>query len=394
MKESLVFLGAKRTAFGANGGSLKNENPTELALCASIAAIKQAGVAPDQIDHSIFGSLIPSSRDALYLPRHVGLKVGMPEDRPALGINRLCGTSFQVVVEAYQQMCTGDTKIALVGGSENMSASPYALRNARWGLKMGNSEAVDMLFEALEDTYAKAPMAITAENLAVKYGLSRDQVDQYALRSQKLTLKADLEGCFEDEITPYEIKDRKGNVVQITKDEHPRKDATIEALSKLKPVFKKDGVVTAGNASGIVDGAGAMVVATEAEAKRLGLNPLGRLVSYGIAGCDPKMMGIGPVPAIKQALKKAGLTLDQIDLIEVNEAFAAQALSVQKELQIPDEKFNIHGGAIAIGHPLAATGARITSHLLYQLRKSKQKYAIASACIGGGQGIALVLEAF
>jgi acetyl-CoA acetyltransferase family protein len=311
-----------------------------------------------------------------------------------LGVNRLCGTGFQVIVEAFHQMLAGDTQVALVGGVENMSMSPYLIRGARWGMKMGHGEMTDMLMESLYDKYAEAPMAITAENLAVKYGITRDQADEFALRSQQLAKKAFDEGRFKNEIAPYEIKDRKGNAQAMACDEHPKPDTTKEILGKLRPVFKKDGVVTAGNASGIVDGAAAMVVATETRAKKEGWKPLGRLVAYGISGCDPKIMGIGPAPAARQALKRAGMKLEQMDLIEVNEAFAPQALAVEKELEINREIFNTSGGAIAIGHPLAASGTRITQHLLYELKRAGKRYGLGSACIGGGQGIALILEVF
>jgi acetyl-CoA C-acetyltransferase/acetyl-CoA acyltransferase 2 len=299
-----------------------------------------------------------------------------------------------VIVEAFHQMLAGDTKIALVAGVESMSMTPYIFRGGRWGTRMGHQPMTDLLLEALHDTYAEMPMAITAENLATQYSISREASDQFALRSQKLCAKAIAEGRFQNEIAPFEIKDRKGNPSTLDHDEHPKPETTMEILGKLKPVFKKDGVVTAGTASGIVDGAAAMVVATESEAKRRGAKPLGRLVSYGIVGCDPKIMGIGPVGAAKQALLRAGLSLGQMDLIEVNEAFAPQALSVQKELGIPDEKFNLSGGAIAIGHPLAASGTRITQHALYELARLKKRYALVSACIGGGQGIALIIESF
>ncbi|MBY0470085.1 acetyl-CoA C-acetyltransferase [bacterium] len=391
---SLVFLSGKRTPFGANGGALRDVNPVDLAVAACKAALEQAHVSPEQINHVIIGNILASAPEFLYLPRHVGLKVGVPQAVPSLGLNRLCGTGFQAIVDASQQMIAGDTEVALVGGVENMSMAPYLLRNVRWGAKMGHFQTTDLLMESLNDTYAQAMMAITAENLAVDYKISREESDEFSLRSQKLYSQAAHDGRFTDELTPFPIKDRKGNVVNFEKDEHPRPETTAEGLAKLKPVFKKDGVVTAGAASGIVDGAAAMVVATEQRAKKEGWKPLGRLVSYGIAGCDPKIMGIGPVPASQIALKKAGMTLDQMDLIEVNEAFAPQTLAVQKALKIPMEKLNTNGGAIAVGHPLGATGVRITQTLLYQLRRSKKRYGLASACIGGGQGIALVLEAF
>lgn len=392
--ESLVFLAGKRTPFGAYGGSLKDVSPTDLAILASRAALEQARVEPREVDHVIFGNVIHSAPDSIYSPRHIGLRLGIPEDRPALGINRLCGTGFQVIVEAWQQMLAGDTRIALVGGAENMSMSPYVMRGARWGLRMGNSQLIDVMTESLFDSYAQAPMAITAENLAARYGITREQADEFALRSQKLYAEALAGGRYQEELAPYPLQDRKGNSQPIEKDEHPKSETTAEALMKLKPVFKKDGMVTAGNASGIVDGAAALVVATESEARRRGAEPLGRLVSHGIVGCDPRIMGIGPAPAARKALERVGMKLDQMDLVEVNEAFAPQALAVERELGIDRSRLNVDGGAIAVGHPLAASGARITQHVLYALRRRKKRLGLVSACIGGGQGIALVVEAF
>ncbi len=385
MKQTLVFLGGKRTPFGANGGSFKDINPTDLGVAASRAALEQAKVRPDQVDHVIFGNVIQAAPDSAYTPRHVGLHLGIPQSVPALGVNRLCGSGFQSVVEAYHQMLAGDTQVALVGGVENMSMTPYVLRNARWGMKMGHKQVVDMLVEALTDSYAQIPMAITAENLAEKYNISREEADAFALRSQQLTREAIAAKRFDDEITPMGA---------VTADEHPRPQTDQASLAKLKPVFKAGGTVTAGNASGIVDGAAALVVSTEERAKKEGWTPLGRMISYGISGCDPKIMGIGPVSASQIALARAGMTLDQMDLIEVNEAFASQALAVEKELKIPREKFNLDGGAIAIGHPLAASGTRIVQHLLYALKQRKKRYGLGTACIGGGQGIAMILEAF
>jgi acetyl-CoA acetyltransferase family protein len=392
--QSLVFLSGKRTPFGANGKTLKDIPTTDLGVAASKAALAQSGVRADQVDHVIFGSLLYTTPETIYIPRHIGLKSGVPEDRPALGVNRLCGTGFQVVVEAFHQMLAEESQVALVGGVENMSMAPYAIRGARWGLRMGNQQIADTLTEGLTDAYANSPMAITAENLAEKYGITREQVDRFALRSQQNFAQAQKNGALQAEIEPFSIQDKKGNTVSFAQDEHPRPDTTMETLAKLKPVFKKDGIVTAGNSSGIVDGAAAMVVATEKFAHANGLKPLGRLVSYGISGCDPKIMGIGPAPAARQALKRAGMTLAQMDLVEVNEAFAAQALAVQKELEIPESVFNVNGGAIAVGHPLAASGTRITMHALAELRRRGKRFALVSACIGGGQGIALVVEAY
>jgi acetyl-CoA acetyltransferase family protein len=391
--ESLVFLAGKRTPFGANGGTLRDINPTELSVSASQAALEQAKVDPKEVDHVIFGNVLHSAPDSIYTPRHVGLKLGVPVSVPALGINRLCGSGFQVIVEAYHQMLAGDTRIALVGGVENMSMSPYVLRGARWGMKMGHTPLSDMMVDSLYDTYAELPMALTAENLADLHGISRADSDAFAIRSQKFYQEAATQGRFKEEIAPIQVKDKKGNALMLDRDEHPKPETTLERLDQLKPVFKKNGMVTAGNASGIVDGAAALVVATESEAKRRGAQPLGRLVAYGIAGCDPKIMGIGPVPAAQIALKRAGMNISQMDLVEVNEAFAPQTLAVAKELEIPQDILNVNGGAIAVGHPLAASGARIIQTLLYELRRRKKRFGLGSACIGGGQGIALIVEA-
>jgi acetyl-CoA C-acetyltransferase/acetyl-CoA acyltransferase 2 len=392
MKESLVFIAAKRTPFGSNGGSLKDVTPTQLGVHTAKAVLAQAGVRPDQIDHVIYGNVLHSAPDSIYSPRHIGLHAGIPIAVPALGLNRLCGSGFQSIIEAYQQMCAGDTEVALVGGIENMSMSPYAVRGARWGLRMGNHEMIDTMVEALTDRYAGAPMAITAENLADQYKISREDSDLFSLRSQQLAKSALDAGAFKDEIAPFPITDRKGNTVELAADEHPRPTTTIENLQKLKPMFKKDGIVTAGVASGIVDGAASMIVCTEARAKKEGWKPLGRMVAYGISGCDPKIMGIGPAPASRIALERAGLKLSQMDLIEVNEAFAPQTIAVERELGINRDVLNLDGGAIAIGHPLAASGTRIMSHLLYALKRRGKKFGLGSACIGGGQGIAIIVE--
>ena len=392
-RPQLVFLSGRRTPFGSNGGSLKDINPTDLGVAAGRAALEQAKVAASDIDHVIVGNVLHSAADSIYMPRHIGLKLGVPEAIPALGVNRLCGSGFQAIIEAYQQMCAGDSKVALVGGVENMSMSPYILRGGRWGLRMGHAPLTDMMMESLTDSFAGMPMAITAENLGAKYKITRSESDAFALRSQTKTKEALAGGRFQAEIAPYSIVDRKGQTLTLDRDEHPKPETTSETLAKLKAVFQKDGQVTAGNASGIVDGAAMMVVATDTEAKRRNLLPMGRLVSYGVVGCDPKIMGIGPAPAARIALERAGMKLEDMDLIEVNEAFAPQALAVQKELGIPDDKFNVNGGAIAIGHPLAASGTRLTMTILYELKRRKKRFGLASACIGGGQGIALVVEA-
>lgn len=397
MTDSLVFLSGKRTPFGANGASLRDVSPTDLGVHASQAALAQAGIDPGQIEHVIFGNVLHSARDSIYMPRHIGLKSGVPKNVPALGVNRLCGSGFQTVVEAFQQMAAGDTRLALVGGVENMSMSPYVLRGARWGLRLGHAEVYDLMTDSLIDTYAGMPMAITAENLAVKYKIDRTDSDRFALRSQLLAASAQTEGRFTDEIAPMTLPDGKGATRALDRDEHPRPQTTQDTLAKLKTVFKKDGVVTAGNASGIVDGAAAMVVATESEANRLGKKPLGRMIAYSVVGCEPSLMGIGPAPAIREVLKKSKMKIDAFDLIEINEAFAPQTLAVVRDLELDegfwDSHLNVNGGAIAIGHPLAASGTRILMHLLYELKRRGKRYGLGSACIGGGQGIAIAIEA-
>jgi acetyl-CoA acyltransferase 2 len=392
LPREIWILGAKRTAFGTFGGSLKDLTATDLAVEAAKAALAQARVSPEDVGHVVFGNVQQTSPDAIYHARHVGLRAGVPIAVPALTVNRLCGSGFQAVVTGAEQIALGDAEICLVGGSENMTQAPHVLRGARQGFAFGKPPPLeDSLWTALTDSFTGMPMAITAENLAEKYGISRTDCDAYALRSQKAWAEADAAGRFRDEIVPLEIKTRKGPVA-FARDEHPRPDTTPEGLAKLAPVFKKDGVVTAGNASGICDGAAALVLASRQAAERRGLQPLARLVQWGVAGCDPKIMGIGPVPAIRSALERAGLETKQVDLYEVNEAFAAQYLAVEKELSLPRDRTNVNGGAIALGHPLGASGARIAGHLAYELVRRNGRTAVGSACIGGGQGIAVVLE--
>ena len=387
----IVFLSAKRTAFGGFGGGLKDLSATDLGVEASRAAITQAQVKPEQIDHVIFGNVMQTSADAIYLPRHIGLRCEIPQEVPALAVNRLCGSGFQAVVSGAEQLALGDAECVLVGGTESMSQAPHIVRGARWGIPLGKGGLEDSLWTALTDSYTGLPMAITGENLAEQYNLSQEEVDTYSVRSQVRHGKAQEAGAYDQEIAAIEIK-RKKKVLTIDKDEHGRPDTTVEGLAKLPKVFKKDGVIHAGAASGICDGAAAMVMATRAFADANGLKPIGRLVNWGISGCDPTIMGIGPVPAIEKCLTRSDTTLDQMDLIEVNEAFAPQVLAVQKALNIPEEKFNVDGGAIAVGHPLGASGARITAHLLYALQQRKMKLGLGSACIGGGQGIAVLVE--
>lgn len=395
LSRDIVFLSAVRTPFGTFGGALKDFSAVDLTVFAARAAMERAGVEPAEIQHSIFGNVMQTTSDAIYFARHVALKAGCPVEVPALTVNRLCGSGFQAVVNGAQEILLGEAEVCLVGGGESMSQAPHIARGLRWGLPLGKMPPLeDSLWEGLTDSYAGMPMAETAEKLAVQYGLDRGCVDEYALRSQQTAKAAWDAGIFEDEVIGVPVKNpRTRQTEEFRRDEHMRPDSTLEGLAKLRPVFKADGVVTAGNASGIGDGAGAMVVSSEEYARKKGAKPLARLVSWGVAGVDPTIMGIGPVPASKIALRKAGMTLDQMDLIEVNEAFAPQVCAVERELKIPREKFNVHGGAIALSHPLAASGARITAHLIHALRATGKRYGLGSACIGGGQGIAVIIEA-
>jgi len=391
---SVVFLSGVRTPFGTFGGALKDMSAVDLTVHAAKAAIERAGVAPTDVQHAIFGNVMQTTSDTVYFARHVALKAGCSIETPALTVNRLCGSGFQAVVNGAQEILLGEADVCLVGGGESMSTAPHIARGLRWGTPLGRAPALeDSLWEALTDSYAGLQMGQTAENLAEQYGLDRGCVDAFALRSQTLARDAWAAGVYADEVVGVPVRNPKTRQVEeFKRDEHMRPDTTAEVLAKLKPVFKEGGVVTAGNASGIGDGAAALVMASEAYARERGLTPMARLVSWGVAGVDPKIMGIGPVPASKNALKRAGLTIDDMGLIEVNEAFAPQACAVERELRIPRDKFNIHGGAIALSHPLGASGARITAHLLHALRAAGKRYGLGSACIGGGQGVAVVVE--
>lgn len=390
----VVFLSAVRTPFGTFGGKLKNISPVDLSVHASRAALERASVQPGDIDHVMFGNVLYTTSDSIYFARHVALKSGCPHETPALTLNRLCGSGFQSVVSGAQEIMLGDAEVCLVGGADSMSLAPHVTRGLRWGTALGKTPVMeDVLWEGLTDSYVGLGMAETAENLASQYKLDRGAVDEFALRSQQLSKKAWDSGVFADEVVPIPIPNPKsGTAEMFATDEHMRPDTTLDKLRSLRPVFKKDGVVTAGNASGIGDGAAAMVIASTGFAKERGIAPIGRLVSWGVAGVDPAVMGIGPVPASRIALERAGLSMSDMDLVEVNEAFAAQTCAVERELSIPRERLNVHGGAIALSHPLAASGARITAHLLHALRASGKRYGLGTACIGGGQGIALVIE--
>ncbi|EIE91530.1 hypothetical protein G6F46_004644 [Rhizopus delemar] len=387
------IVSAKRTPIGTFGGKLKDFTAAELGGLASKAAIADL---PKEvpIDSVIFGNVLQTDVAGAYVARHVGHRAGLPVHVPALTVNRLCGSGLQSVVNAAQEIVLGESEIVLAGGAENMSLSPFTLSGtSRWGIKLGQDPVLqDTLWTALIDQYPKpTPMGITAENLAEKYGIKRSECDEYALASQNRYEAAAKNGIFKDEIIPVEVKGRKGPEL-VSVDEHPRFGLQIENLSKLKPVFKKDGVVTAANASGINDGAAALIVASGEAVEKYGLTPLARVVSWQASAVEPTLMGIGPVPAITGALKRAKLELKQMDMIEINEAFAAQYLACERELGLEREITNTSGGAIAIGHPLGASGARILTHLSHALQRTKNKYAVGSACIGGGQGIAVILE--
>ena len=392
----VVFLSGVRTGFGGFGGALKSYSATQLGTVAAKCAVERAGVEASAIDHVVFGNALQTSADAIYLARHIGLQAGLPMEIPAVTVNRLCGSGFEAIIQGAQQILLGESKIVLAGGTESMSQAPHVVRGARWGLRLGPAPPFeDVLWESLQDPQCGFSMAETAENLADKHSIAREDVDAYALRSQQAAGAAWEGGLFVDEVIPVPVKNRKTKQVEDwAADEHMRPSTTAEALARLPAYFKKDGVVTAGNASGICDGGAAVVIAGEDVASAAGLRPLGRLIAWGVAGVEPKYMGIGPVPAAQKALAKAGMTLDQMDLIEVNEAFSAQYLAVERELGLDRERTNVDGGAIAIGHPLAASGTRITLHLLHALRRRGGGFGLGSACIGGGQGAAVIVEAF
>lgn len=391
MVRDVFVLGGKRTPMGEYVGALKDVSAIDLGAIAARAALETTGVAPNEIDHTIIGNALQTSGDAIYGARHVALKAGVPFDRPALTVNRLCGSGIQSIVSGAQMIQLGEAQVCLVGGMESMSQAPHVIRGARSGFALGQGKLEDSLMVALLDTYCNTPMAGTAENLARKFEIPRADQDRYALRSQQAAKRALDEGFFAEEIVPVEVKTRKGTVL-FDRDDHLRPETTLEGLAKLRPAFSKDGFVTAGNASGIVDGAAALVIAGEDYVKAKNIKPMGRIVSWAYAGVEPAIMGIGPVPATRQALEKAGLKLSDIDLIEVNEAFAAQYLAVEQELGLDRERTNVNGGAIALGHPLGATGTRLVLTLLHELSRRGGRYGLATACIGGGQGIAIICE--
>ncbi len=393
--KDVVFLSGKRTGFGSFGGSLRSFTATDLGVASAEAAMAAAAISPDLIDHVVYGNALQTSSDAIYLARHVGLRSGIPQQTPAYTINRLCGSGFQAIANGAQEILLGDARTALVGGTESMSQAPHVVRGARFGdLRLGpaGKQFEDLLWEALLDTNCDLTMAQTAEELGDRYDVTREESDAVALRSQQRAKAAWDAGRFDAEIAPVTVRTRKGEV-EFASDEHMRPDTTLEGLAKLRPYFREGGFVTAGNASGIGDGAAGAVLAEREWAEAQGLEPIGRLVSWAFVGVEPAIMGIGPAPAIRKALERAELTLDDMDLVEVNEAFAPQYVAVEKELGLDPEKTNVNGGAIALTHPLAASGARITIHLLHELRRRGARYAVGAACIGGGQGGAVVVEA-
>jgi len=391
-KPEVYIVGGARTPMTGYVGALKDLSAIDLGAIASRGAFERTGVNPESVEHVVFGNVLQTSSDAIYCARHIGLKSGVPLDVPALTVNRLCGSGIQAAVSGAQMIQLGEAGVVLTGGVESMSQAPHVIRGLRTGLKLGQGKLEDYLWESLFDPYAGCAMAGTAENCAAQYGVSRDEQDCYALRSQQLAAKAWNEGRLVEEVVPVEIKTRKG-VQLIDRDDHLRPETTAEVLAKLPPAFKKDGTVTAGNASGIVDGGAALILASREAVDRHQLKPIGLLIAWGITGVEPTLMGMGPAPATRKALAAANLSLADIDLVEVNEAFAGQYLAVEKALGLDRDRVNVNGGAIALGHPLGASGTRLMLTLLLELRRRGKKRGLATACIGGGQGIAAIVEA-
>src|SRR5829696_6616053 len=391
MNKDIYILGGARTPMAEYAGKLKDISALELGAIASRAALQRTGVKPESVDHVVFGNVLQTSSDAVYGARHVSLKAGLPVEVPALTVNRLCGSGIQAAVSGGQLILLGEADVVLTGGMESMSQAPHVIRGLRSGLRLGQGQLEDTLWSALLDTHCGCTMAATAESCAGKYGVSREAQDEYAARSQRLAAQAWKSGRLKDEVVPVEIKSRKG-VELFAQDDHMRPDSTMEGLARLPPAFSKNGCVTAGNASGIVDGGAALILASAAGVKDHGLKPLAKLTHWASVGVEPTLMGMGPAPATRAALAKAGLSLGEIDLIEVNEAFAAQYLAVEKELGLDRDRVNVNGGAIALGHPLGMTGTRLLLTLTLELRRRRLKRGLATACIGGGQGIAAVVE--
>ena len=392
--KGVVIVAAKRTPFGTYGGKFLKTDITELQAVATKAALTAGNIKPELVDTVNIGCVIANSRfDGMLIARHAALKSGIPQDKPALHVNRLCGTGFQTIVNGAQDIVTGAANISVTGGVDNMTQAPHVVRNLRFGLPLGTSPQIeDSLWLGLTDSYCNMAMAQTAEKLGAQMNVTKDEVNEFSYRSQLNWKIAQEGGRFNDELAPVEVKIKgKAETVQI--DEHPRPKTTLEGLQKLPSLFKENGLVTAGTASGICDGAGTVILASDDATKQHNLTPLARVHAYATVGVDPTIMGIGPVPAIRKVLELTGKTFNDIDLIEINEAFAAQTLACAKQLNLDMNKLNVNGGAIALGHPLAASGSRITAHLVHELRRRKAKFGIGSACIGGGQGIALLIEA-
>ncbi len=388
----VVIASAVRTAVGSYGGTLKDVSAVDLGSIVIKEAVNRAGIKPEQVQEVYMGCILQAGAGQ-NVARQASVNAGIPVEVPAITINMLCGSGLRTVSMAAQTIIAGDNDIVIAGGTENMSQAPYLLPKARWGVRMGHDKIIDsMILDALTDAFNQYHMGVTAENLADKYNISREQQDEFAAASQNKAEKAIAEGKFKDEIVPVEIPQRKGDPILFDQDEFPKAGITSEKLAKLKPAFKKDGSVTAANSSGINDGAAAFVVMSKEKAEELGVKPLATIVSYGNAGVDPSIMGIGPVGATKKALEKAGFSIDDMDLIEANEAFAAQALAVGKDLKWNAEKVNVNGGAIAIGHPVGASGARILVTLLHEMEKQNAQNGLATLCIGGGMGTALVVK--
>jgi acetyl-CoA C-acetyltransferase len=387
----VVITSAARTAVGRYGGALKGVAPTDLGATAVEAALERSGIEPDQVDQVVFGNVIHSAPEDMYMARVVGMKAGIPQEVPAFTVNRLCGTGVQAIVSAAQTIATGEADVAVAGGAESMSRGPYWVPEARWGAKMGDTAIVDPVVGGLTDPFNDIHMGVTAENLAESHDISREQQDEFSVLSHQRAARAQEDGIFDEQIVPIEIKSRKG-AAEFTRDEHVRADASMESMGRLKPVFKKDGTVTAGNASGMNDAGSAVVLMSAEKAAELGAPVRGRILSYSYCGVDPKVMGIGPVPAVRKAMERAGRSLDEVDVIELNEAFAAQSLAVMKDLGLDGEKVNPNGGAIALGHPIAATGGVITTKILYDMERRDLHLGLVTLCIGGGQGIAMLIE--
>ncbi|WP_449433715.1 acetyl-CoA C-acyltransferase family protein [Pseudomonas putida] len=387
----IYVVSAVRSAIGGFGGSLKDLPLADLATAITRAAIERSGVEAAQIGHLVMGTVIPTEPRDAYLARVAAMNAGIPKETPAFNVNRLCGSGLQAIVSAAQCLLLGDTDVAVAAGAESMSRGPYLLPQARWGARMGDLQGIDYTVGVLQDPFEKFHMGITAENVAAKHGITREMQDELALTSQRRAARAIAEGRFDSQIAPLELKTRKGSV-QFSVDEHVRSDVTAEQLAAMKTVFKKDGTVTAGNASGINDGAAGLVLASGDAVRRLGLKPLARLVAYAHAGVEPELMGLGPIPATRKVLEKAGLNVSDLDVIESNEAFAAQACAVARALDFDPEKVNPNGSGISLGHPVGATGAIIATKAIHELQRIQGRYALATMCIGGGQGIAVVFE--